>query len=222
MIKLIIFDMDGTLYCLKDLIQENFNITVKYLIDYQNYSKEDAEKLLIDNKIFPYVSNEAKSSTALFSSLGFDINVWNNYRSKSFPINFIKKENAVSFNTLLKYKEKAHIVLLSNNTLDNIHKLLNHLDIPFDLFEEVVYCQNLSKHVSKHEKMLELINKYRVSPDEALSIGDRYEVDGKPMVELGGKSLIIKKPSSLLKALNDFDNFKTCEEYEFIDGNLTR
>jgi len=214
--------MDGTLYDLNDLVEENFYSTVNYLVNYHNFDRQKAIDFLIDNNIYPYISNNSKSSTALFSSLGYDITIWNEYRSKVFPYKNIKIQNSVNIDTLIKFKEKAHIVLLTNNTIENINNLLNHLQIDECVFEEIVYCKDLTKHVSKFDNMKYLISKYKCKPSECLSIGDRYEVDGKPMVELGGKAIIIKKPSSLMKILQDFDNFKTCDEYEFTYENLVR
>ena len=45
-IRLIMIDMDGTLYDVSDLIEDGFNTSVNYLIEFYEFDKEDAEELL--------------------------------------------------------------------------------------------------------------------------------------------------------------------------------
>ena len=58
-----------------------------------------------------------------------------------------------------------------------------------------------------------IMKEYGVSPEETLSIGDRYDVDAKPMLELGGRAVVLRKPRMIEKFLDDIDDPKSCEEY---------
>ena len=217
-IDLIIFDMDGTIYDMTDLVETGFYLGVDYLVEYQKYKKEDAIKLLNDNHIFPYISKNAKSTTQLFCSLGFDILEWNDYRSKRFPYTLINKDNATNNEVLSSFKKICKIVLLTNNTKENIDNVLNHININHNTFDKIYINSNEKKDLNKKSLMLNIIKENNVETSRVLSIGDRYNVDGLPMLELGGKAIIVKNPKGLEKALKDYPNFMNNEEYKYYEN----
>lgn len=216
-ISLIILDVDGTLYDMADLSEDGFNITVDYLVDYQGYKKEDAIKELNDNHIYPYVAEDAKSTTGFFMSKGFDIDEWDKYRSGRFNFNLIKKENAIKKTHIEKMKEYAKIVLVTNNTMFNVKAVLNSIGLTQDMFNEIICNQGKDKKADKTYMMKKVQEKYHVNPKNILSIGDRFDVDGKPAVSLGYQTIIIKNPKSFTKLIEDFNSFKTCLEYTYYD-----
>lgn len=211
--KLIIFDMDGTLYDISDLVEDNFNIARDYLINYYDYTNSSATKLLLDNHVYPYVSSDAKSLTKLFISQGIDIKHFDNYRSYNYPYQKIDKEKAVNINDLKYFKDNFISVLVTNNTHKNVSDILNHLGINESIFDEIVCNENENKTSSKKPLFEYVINKYNIKPNEVLSIGDRYNVDGKPINELGGDAIILSKPKSLNKVIKDKQNLSNCDDY---------
>ena len=212
---LIIFDLDGTLYDLKDLVEFGFELSIGYLLDIQKYKKEDAIKLLYDNNIYPFISEKAKSTTQLFASLGFDINKWNEYRSSRFAYQLIKKENATNNEVLTKLKSHSKIVLLTNNTKENVDNILRQIDINPNIFDSIHLNNKNVVDLSKQKLMEDIIKEYSVSKNKVLSIGDRYNVDALPLLNIGGESLIISNPHALELILKDYPNFKNCDEYKY-------
>lgn len=214
---LIIFDMDGTLYNMEDLIEPSFHIAIDYLINYQNYDKENAIKLLNNNDIYPYVYEKAKSTTQLFASMGFSIPEWNDFRSIAFPFEKINKNNAATNDLLISFSKLCTIVLLTNNSQKNVDNVLKHLDIKKETFDNIFLNDANRVCFNKKVIMSNIINKYNVKPEKVLSIGDRYNIDGLPMLELCGKSIIVSNPSGLKKVLEDNPDFKDNDKYKYYD-----
>ena len=217
-IKLIVFDMDGTVYDMKDMAENNFEISVAYLMDHFHYSFEDAKLFLEAHQIYPYAFSGSGSSTQLFVQMGADLRHWNEYRSALFDFDRIKKENAVRVEDLLFFKKIAPIVLLTNNTSMNTKYVLDQIKIDISIFDKVQCNDDPRATVSKISSMKQLIDEYRISPEEALSIGDRYQIDAKTMLELGGKAIIVKDPSSFRKIISEYPKLKSCEEYSFYES----
>lgn len=164
--------MDGTLYDIRDLSEAGFYLGVDFLVEKHNYNKEEAIKLLNDNSIFPYFSKKAKSTTQLFASMGFDIEEWNDFRSIRFPYKLINKNNAINEEVLSSFSQICKIVLLTNNTNENVDNVLNHIGISKNTFYKIyLNCSN-KKELSKRNLMLEAINDNNVEPSKVLSIGD--------------------------------------------------
>ncbi|MBQ1787312.1 MAG: HAD family hydrolase [Erysipelotrichaceae bacterium] len=211
--KLIIFDMDGTVYDMGDMAENLYDISVAYLMDRFHYSFEDAIIFLKENQIFPYPLSGSNSSTQLFVQMGADLHHWNEYRSARYDFDRIRKENAIREEDLLFFKEIAPIVLLTNNTTRNTERVLDHIGIDLTLFDKVQCNDDPRATVSKASAMKRLIEEYHIQPEEALSIGDRYQIDARPMLELGGKAIIVKNPSAFRKIISDYPELKNCEDY---------
>ena len=212
-IKLIIFDMDGTVYDMVDMVENLYEISLAYLMDHFHYSYEDAKAFLEQQHIYPYPFAGSGSSTQLFVQMGADLHHWNKCRSALFDFDRIKKENAIREEDLLFFKKIAPIVLLTNNTSMNTKYVLDQIGIDISIFDKVQCNDDPRSTVSKISSMKQLIEDYGIEPEEALSIGDRYQIDARPMLELGGKAIIVKNPAAFRKIIQEYPDLNTCEEY---------
>ena len=213
--KLIFVDMDGTLYDMEDMVMDGYNSSLDFLVRYQGFPADEAKKLLHENHIYPYISEDACSATAFFMSRGYDVQKWDQDRTENFNYRSIDVNKAMKTENLRRLSKIAPLVLLTNNTLKNVRRVLEHLNIPEDVFVEIFCNEKDNKTPSKKPLMEQLMKKYNVKPEETLSIGDRYNVDGKPLNELGGDALIIAKPRYIEEYLNDE---KTEIHYVFYGG----
>ncbi len=207
--------MDGTLYDMHDLIEDGFRTAVRYMMKYYEFERDEAEKILNDNHIYPYVAPDARSTTQFFMSRFVDVFHWDSYRSRHFGYKLIVKEKAVRPEMLQRLSEVAPLVLLTNNTSVNVGHVLKQIGIPEETFAEILCNEKENKSPSKKPLMEGLLKKYEVLPEEALSIGDRYDVDALPMLELGGKALIIREPKAIERFLDEIEDPVTCEAYEY-------
>ena len=211
--------MDGTLYDLDDVVSMNYDMQVKFLSMKRNMSREETVSYLAENRIFPTITKESKSATELFLQIGLDKKEWTEYREDHFNVFKIKKENAVDDAVIHDFANYGKLVLLTSNSYANIQRILDYLEISLDNFSEVICSDHFpySEPFKKKMAMKYLSKKYNVSFQSVLSIGDRFSTDIQPILELGGKGILVTKPSSLNTLLSDLslDRLQSNEDYEY-------
>ena len=219
---LIIFDMDGTLYDLDDVVRANYEMQVQFLLSKTGYNREQVEKYLDSNHIYPDIRRDSLSATELFAKEGYDIYEWSVFRESNFDVSSIKRDKAVNNAVLSEFKKISTLVLLSSNSYKTIEKVLTHLGCSITLFSKVLCSDNFSvgKAFSKGDAMSYIAKSFNISTQKLLSIGDRYKTDIEPMLRLGGKGILMHSPSILSKVLEDYKtcSLKTCRGYEYFDS----
>ena len=204
--KLIIFDLDGTLYDLKDVHVANYALQVQFLQHQLKISNSDAVSILETNCIYPIITDNSKSATELFARLGLNMGDWKLYRESYFDASAIDKSKAISEETIKGFAQICPLVLLSSNSLQNILKTLNYLGINNKLFNTIFCSDNTPTDApfNKKQAMQIIAKKYKVEYNDIVSIGDRYQTDVIPMLELGGHGIVVGMPIALRTVLADF------------------
>lgn len=218
-IELIIFDMDGTLYDLNDVLSMNYYMQIGFFSRKTNMEAEDVIRLFNKNGIFPYICKESKSATEFFSSNGLSKKEWNNFRESHFDMGKIDVTKAVDSSCIVNNTQRHKLVLLTSNSYKNVVKILERLSIPLSSFTEIVtsdVCYNLP-NFNKKDAMRLISSKYGIPFSSILSIGDRYSTDIAPMLELGGHGALLKKPQWMQHLLDDINNDALCSNkyYEY-------
>ena len=217
--RIIIFDMDGTLYDLDDVVSMNYEMQVAFLSMKKNMSEEETVSILTKNHIFPTINKESKSATEFFLQIGLEKNEWTEYRETYFDVSKIKKENAIGDITIHDFSNYGKLVLLTSNSYANIQRILAYLGISITFFSEVICSDRYpySEPFNKKSAMMYIAEKYNVPFSSVISIGDRFITDIQPILDLGGKGVLIKKPSSLKMLLYDLinDKLQTNMMYEY-------
>ena len=65
-IKLIIFDLDGTLYNLEDVALSNYKMQLNFYSFCTGKTNEEVVKVFEANDIYPIISRKSKSATDFF------------------------------------------------------------------------------------------------------------------------------------------------------------
>ena len=94
--ELIIFDVDGTLYALNDVVRSNYDVQLEFFSHEMNITQKEAEEIFTQNSILPYKSEKAKSATEFFLKNGLDYDKWKIYRETHFSPEAIDRTKAVS------------------------------------------------------------------------------------------------------------------------------
>ena len=216
--KLIIFDLDGTLYDLMDVHGANYKMQVQFVGQQMGLSKAEATRLLNDNGVFPIITNQSKSATELFARLRLDMEKWKLYRESHFDATAIDKSKAIHEEVIRGFAHICPLVLLSSNALQNILKTLDYLGVSVKLFD-TIYCSDntpTNAPFNKKQAMQIIAEKYKIDYNDIFSIGDRYQTDVVPMLELGGHGIVISKPFVLRRVLHDItrEEISSNAEYE--------
>ena len=202
MIKLIIFDQDGTLYERNNkLMLYTRKLTKEWIMKSLNLNNIEVEKLYEElPKKFPnpYLG---------FMSLGLKIE---DYMSEVFDK--INPEEFLEFNPkLYNFFKNVKIpkVLVTFASPKYTMKLQETLKI-YNCYSKIIFGKDL-KTCSKGEAYKKLINLFGLNSNEVCVVGDDYENDIKPARELGCETIWITK-----KCVHDKEKHVNCIE-EFIN-----
>lgn len=204
MIKLIIFDQDGTLYEKdNELMLHTRKMTKKWLMKSLNLDNIEVEKIYEElPKTFPnpYLG---------FMSLGLKVEDYMNEVFEQInPENFLEfNENVYQFFRNNKIP-KALVTFASPTYTEKLQKTLKI----YDYYSKIVFGKDL-KTYSKGEAYGNLIDLFELKCDEVCVVGDDYENDIKPARELGCKTVWITKKcvhngEAYAKNIDDFINKK--------------
>lgn len=212
MYDIIIFDMDGTLYDINDVMKSVYSLQVKFLCDKLHQTEREVENLLSYNNIYPEMKSKSRSATEFFSQIGIDRDEWSEYREKNYNVKQIDISKAVSNSTIALFSTIAPLVLVSSNTDRIIRQTLNHIHIDSNLFSNIISSDTdlISGSFSK-EKVFEKLIKGK----HPISIGDRYQTDILPMLKLGGDGILVAGPHELGKVYHALksNNLEQIENY---------
>ncbi|REB11026.1 HAD family hydrolase [Sporosarcina sp. BI001-red] len=91
---------------------------------------------------------------------------------------------------LLQLKEKKNIVLLTNSQADDVQRLLQNLNL-HEIFETTITEAKKPQDTTKH--FLELLQKFNIPAEKALSIGDNYINEIAPAMKMGMSAVYIDR-----------------------------
>lgn len=197
--KIIVLDFDGTVYDIADVIRMSHRNEINFLCAYNRMSRDEAYNFLVSECVITDKPSEAKSATECFMRHGINAHEWSSYRTEHFDVSCIDSEKAVSEEILTGLREFGRLVLLSSNTLQTLKKIAGHININLSVFDKIICSDssNIKIKFSKKFFMSELIREYNISPQDLISIGDRYHTDIEPALNLGGSGILLNHPSSL-------------------------
>lgn len=217
--RLIVFDMDGTLYGLDAVMPIIYETQIAFLRLKKNVSRDEAVFFFNDNCVFPFVAEKSRSATRLFQESGFDLREWNEFRETRFPFDAIAPNDAVSMAMMEGFRLLGTCVLVTSNSLKNVDRILNKIGIRPTVFNRIVSNDATSdkRPFEKKDAFRRLLDDYSVQPHQAFSIGDRFPTDIEPMLSLGGNGILVSTPESLQRVLMDLSagTLATCDAYRY-------
>lgn len=217
--RLIVFDMDGTLYGLDAVMPIVYETQIAFLRLKMNVSRDEAVSYFNDNCVFPFVSEKSRSATRLFQESGFDLQEWNEFREARFPFDAIAPNAAVSMTMIEKFRQLGPCVLVTSNSQKNVEQILDKISIRPTVFNRIVSNDSTSdkRPFEKLDAFRRLLDDYSTQPHQAFSIGDRFPTDIEPMLSLGGNGVLVSTPESLQRVLMDFSagTLATCDAYRY-------
>ena len=202
----IFFDFDNTLYsgydwknwkeyCLKSL-KIVANLSEQEVEDLQ---KEYANKILDHKAIY----NILEKHKIRYSE-------WRKYEEEH-PFQFDFADNSIkhiSNKELLKFSQKYHIFITSNSEPFLVEDMCKKLNINAALFDGIC-CNKFEKNKSsKYYIYKEIMEKYNISPENIIVIGDNYDTDIKPILKLGGYGINVNSANFTLNEIENITDIK--------------
>ena len=215
--RLIVFDMDGTLYDLSDVMAVVYETQVSFLRERMGWSEVKAIQFLGENDVERHVTKNSKSATELFMRLGFGRKEWTEYRQKHFPVEKIDPAKAASPILIRRFAKLGDIVLLTSNTFRVCGSILARIGMAENPFMKTV-CSDTTGEETPFDKCREM-EKLMASNSyvDIISIGDRYQTDIVPALKLGGCGCLLNCCNALDKVCEDLGlgRLCSCSEYEY-------
>jgi FMN phosphatase YigB (HAD superfamily) len=198
--RVVIFDMDGTMYLLDGKNNGFSNSTLEakilenalaFIIKNENCSIETAEKIRQEGLEDPIGLSAFLSKRYQMSRGDYFNYVWN-----ISPENIITDyETPVDVITKLKLTDKKLILLTSAPRIWQ-QRVINYLRL--DGAFEVIYT---GENYGKKDEIFKILSQ-RYSPKNMISAGDQEKTDILPAKQVGIKGLLVNNPKDLVKLLD--------------------
>ena len=199
-IKVIIFDFDGTLYC-----GEDFKSVPQY-------HKNAIESILDEEKLKDFIEKYPQyynmSSYKIAEALQREYLMAKDYvayeRRHLFPLD-LENITPMNWDFLYELSQKIPLVIVSNSNLEHQKFYLQHFGLNLNIFS-AFYENTFDTPNGKGDYYVDVMKKYNCRPDEVLVIGDSYEPDILPAINLGMRAYHIKTIDQVKDVINKIIN----------------
>ncbi len=199
MIKVILFDLDGTLYNSTEVRKKFAEAAYHALAKIKNISVDEAalmieetrERLKKDHGFpVPY--------TLTLVRFGMPVETWHKENIAFFDPRDYLSANGKLREMLLDLQKRCRLAILTNNNEVQAARILEALKVG-DLFDRV-FTYNSFRTMKPNPQFFERAAKeMAVEPEECLVVGDRYSVDLIPAQNLGMQIYEVKGPDDIPK-----------------------
>lgn len=199
MIKVILFDLDGTLYNSAEVRTKFAEAAYHALAKLKHIPVEEATTLIEDTREklkekhgfpVPY--------TLTLVRFGMPVETWHKENIGYFDPRDYLSANGELRDMLLDLKKRCRLAILTNNNEVQAKRILEALKVQ-DLFDQV-FTYNTFKTMKPNPQFFKKAAKaMEVTLEECLVVGDRYSVDLIPAQELGMQIYEVKGPDDIPK-----------------------
>lgn len=201
MLKIILFDLDGTLYTSPEVYQKFAEAAYHTYAKIKNTTIEKAKEILENRREeMKKEKGYAVPYTLALLSFGIPIEEWHRENIKFFNAgDYLKKDEKLK-GVLVKLKERYKLGVFTNNNRIQTERIIKKLGI--DKLFDYIFTYESFKLIKPDPEIFKLIIKeLNVRPEECLMVGDRYYVDLVPAKEQGMEIYEVKGPEDIVKLL---------------------
>jgi putative hydrolase of the HAD superfamily len=203
MIKVIIFDLDGTLYRSTEISTKFAEAAYYAMSKLKNIPFADAKELIESKRAqLKDTYGEPVPYTLTLRSFGLSTERWHQENIAYFdPRDFLSKDEQLQ-HSLSELKKRYCLVILTNNNNVQTERILEALEIG-DFFEEV-FTYNTFKLLKPDPTFIKrAVQELNVKPEECCFVGDRYNVDLEPARRLNMHTYQVNGPVDIYKLADD-------------------
>ncbi|MBQ0050741.1 MAG: HAD family hydrolase [Treponema sp.] len=196
--KVLIFDIDSTLYTCQSYAHEQIDSQVRYWAELNGITAEEARKKVSDfRKKWAQENNGQKISLGnLFTHFGVSIETSIEWRKRLFdPAEYLHRDEPL-IRSLTELSKNYYMICVTNNPVLPARKTLEVIGIS-ELFPEIVGLDScMASKPSKKilDLALEISRKAtgkQIEYSECISIGDRYDIDLDLAIQLGMGGILV-------------------------------
>jgi putative hydrolase of the HAD superfamily len=199
MIKVILFDLDGTLYNSREVRTKFAEAAYHALAKLKKIPVDEARRLIEDMREklkekhgfpVPY--------TLTLIRFGMTVENWHKENIAYFdPREFLSADGNLR-KMLQGMKKRFKLAILTNNNEVQASRILQALNVQ-DLFDRVFTYNSFRTMKPNPKTFREAAKAMDVQPKECLVVGDRYSVDLIPAQDLGMQIYEVKGPEGIEK-----------------------
>ncbi len=197
MIKVIIFDLDGTLYISSEVYKKFAEAAYYTYAKIKKTSVEEARVVLEQRREeMKKERGYAVPYTLALISFGIPIEQWHKENIEFFDAGEYLEEDKELQKMLKDLKKRFRLAVLTNNNRIQTERILKTLGIE-ELFDSIFTYESF-KLIKPNPEIFEMvINRLKLSPEQCLMVGDRYDVDLVPAKEIGMRIYEVKGPKDI-------------------------
>ncbi len=202
MLKVIFFDLDGTLYKSTEVRQKFAEAAYHTFSKYKETSLENAQKLIEEKR--EELKKEQSDSvpyTLTLRSFGIPIEIWHKENIKYFdPRQYLRQDEKLQ-QSFKELKNNYRLAILTNNNDTQADRVLEALGLR-NMFERIYTYNSFKLLKPDHEFFRKAAEDLRVLPEECLVVGDRYNVDLEPAEKLNMYTYKVSGPDDIYQMDN--------------------
>ena len=199
-LKAIIFDIDSTLYTNAEYAFEQVDCQVRRFASLRGITNDQARKMVADYRKKYARENGGKKVSLSNTLLSFGVSIeqsvqWR--RELIEPADFLGKDKQLQ-EALAALGRRYKLLCVTNNPLLPAQKTLDALGVA-DLIEVLVGLDTCNLSKPAKEPFVLAAKKAGVSPSSIVSVGDRYDLDLAPALELGMGGILVRGVSDVYR-----------------------
>lgn len=210
-LRTIIFDIDSTLYTSPAYAFEQVDIQIRYWAKKRGITARQAR-----NEISEFRKNWSKQHGGKKISLGntltnFGVTIQESVemrRNLLKPANFLSRDEKL-IETIKTLKQKYKIICVTNNPVLPARKTLEALGIS-DLIPKIIGLDTCGKSKPAVEPFELAMKETCAKAEECLSVGDRYDMDLSPPLEMGMGAILVGGVKDVYMLPEILKEQKTC------------
>ena len=197
MIKVIIFDLDGTLYANPQVLQMFAEAAYHLFAEVKKIPIATAKEMIEERRAqLKQEKGFTVPYTITLKSLGIPTELWHEANIRYFNPGDYLKADARLKTTLQNLGKNYKLAVLTNNNETQTQRILHALGVE-KLFDYIFNYNSYKIIKPDPEVYKRAVEKMEVGYEECLVIGDRVEVDLYPAQKLGMKVFEVRGPEDI-------------------------
>lgn len=201
--RLVVFDLDGTLYPRELYTGLILDVIGSMFVDLRGETPEHAARKVAELRELMRTDWSRTSTTSFVLANGFDLAEWREYREAHLSIVDGVRPDDLVVRELKRLRDVVPIALLTNNTTPAAAAILDRIGVGVTGFAGVISSEDVAgKPKPDPGAFRVLLERFDVAARYVWGVGDRYDIDIRPLRELGGGGIAVEGPADLPEAVD--------------------